>query len=175
MFMLLFIFLVKKLFKFTCNCRNGRYRVTINLLRKYLGDFLIATYLDAIQESGYGDDYIKEIEVNFIDRSGTSTSVCGAKFSSSISRLMINSKKHFKISQVNVLIIHDAERSSCEDSGSLLERSPCEYEPTQQCGMLFKDTLIFSFCRVNYSMVCVRLLCLGKCEELWTQESPGRV
>lgn len=43
--------------------RDGTYRVTVNLLRKYLGDFLIASYLDVLQESGYDDAYIKEIEV----------------------------------------------------------------------------------------------------------------
>lgn len=48
------------------NVRDGRYRVTINLLRKYLGDFLIASYLDVIQESGYDDAYIKEIEVTIL-------------------------------------------------------------------------------------------------------------
>ncbi|OVA05612.1 Protein translocase subunit SecA [Macleaya cordata] len=42
--------------------RNGRYQGTANLLRKYLGDFLIGSYLDVIQESGYDDAYIKEIE-----------------------------------------------------------------------------------------------------------------
>uniref|UniRef100_A0A6N2MLG6 Protein translocase subunit SecA n=1 Tax=Salix viminalis TaxID=40686 RepID=A0A6N2MLG6_SALVM len=41
---------------------NGRYRITTNLLRKYLGDFLIASYLDVTLESGYDDEYIKEIE-----------------------------------------------------------------------------------------------------------------
>lgn len=45
------------------NVRDGRYRVTVNLLRKYLGDFLIASYLDVSRESGYDDAYIKEIEV----------------------------------------------------------------------------------------------------------------
>ncbi|KAF8023697.1 hypothetical protein BT93_F1012 [Corymbia citriodora subsp. variegata] len=44
--------------------KNGRYRPAISLLRKYLGDLLIASYLDAIQESGYDDAYVKEIEVN---------------------------------------------------------------------------------------------------------------
>ncbi|XP_077231655.1 preprotein translocase SecA family protein isoform X2 [Tasmannia lanceolata] len=42
--------------------KNGRYRGTINLLRKYLGDFLIASYLEVVQESGYDDAYIQEIE-----------------------------------------------------------------------------------------------------------------
>ena len=37
--------------------------MTANLLRKYLGDFLIASYLDVVQESGYDDAYVKEIEV----------------------------------------------------------------------------------------------------------------
>ncbi|XP_065617045.1 protein translocase subunit SECA2, chloroplastic isoform X2 [Quercus suber] len=41
---------------------NGRYRATINLLRKYLGDTLIASYLNVIEESGYDDAYVKEIE-----------------------------------------------------------------------------------------------------------------
>ncbi|KAI3873057.1 hypothetical protein MKW92_026432, partial [Papaver armeniacum] len=42
--------------------KSGPYQVTCNLLRKYLGDVLIGSYLDAIQESGYDDVYIKEIE-----------------------------------------------------------------------------------------------------------------
>nr|KJB80614.1 hypothetical protein B456_013G107400 [Gossypium raimondii] len=42
--------------------KNGRYRSTTNLLRKYLGDILIASYLNIVQESGYDDAYIKEIE-----------------------------------------------------------------------------------------------------------------
>ncbi|KAB1220996.1 Protein translocase subunit SECA2, chloroplastic [Morella rubra] len=41
---------------------NGRYRATVNLLRKYLGDVLIASYLNVIQESGYDDASVKEIE-----------------------------------------------------------------------------------------------------------------
>ncbi|CAI0607998.1 unnamed protein product [Linum tenue] len=44
--------------------KNGRYRTTTNLLRKYLGDFLIASYCSVIEESGYDDTYIREIEVN---------------------------------------------------------------------------------------------------------------
>lgn len=43
--------------------RNGRYHATTSLLRKYLGDLLIASYLDVIQESGYDDGYVKEVEV----------------------------------------------------------------------------------------------------------------
>lgn len=46
--------------------RDGIYRTTVNLLRKYLGDFLIASYLDVLQDSGYDDSYIKEIEVRFL-------------------------------------------------------------------------------------------------------------
>lgn len=42
--------------------KDGKYRTTTNLLRKYLGDFLIASYLDAVEESGYDDAYAKEIE-----------------------------------------------------------------------------------------------------------------
>ncbi|KAG6577168.1 Protein translocase subunit SECA2, chloroplastic, partial [Cucurbita argyrosperma subsp. sororia] len=42
--------------------QNGRYRMIVNLLRKYLGDFMIASYLNVIQESGYDDLYVKEIE-----------------------------------------------------------------------------------------------------------------
>ncbi|KAK3034124.1 hypothetical protein RJ639_034476, partial [Escallonia herrerae] len=42
--------------------KDGRYRATTNLLRKYLGDFLIASYLDIVDESGYDDAYVKEIE-----------------------------------------------------------------------------------------------------------------
>ncbi|KAK4801812.1 hypothetical protein SAY86_000015 [Trapa natans] len=42
--------------------KDGKYRPPINLLRKYLGDFLIASYLDVIQESGHDDAYVREIE-----------------------------------------------------------------------------------------------------------------
>ncbi|WOL11921.1 protein translocase subunit SECA2, chloroplastic [Canna indica] len=42
--------------------KKGRYQGTINLLRKYLGDFLIASYLEVVQDSGYDDSYIQEIE-----------------------------------------------------------------------------------------------------------------
>nr|XP_027102298.1 protein translocase subunit SECA2, chloroplastic-like [Coffea arabica] len=41
---------------------DGKYRATANLLRKYLGDFMIASYLKVIQASGYDAMYIKEIE-----------------------------------------------------------------------------------------------------------------
>lgn len=41
---------------------NGRYRAISNLLRKYLGDFLIASYLVVVQESGYDDAYVAEVE-----------------------------------------------------------------------------------------------------------------
>ncbi|GAV71933.1 zf-C3HC4 domain-containing protein/WD40 domain-containing protein/SecA_PP_bind domain-containing protein/SecA_SW domain-containing protein/SecA_DEAD domain-containing protein, partial [Cephalotus follicularis] len=42
--------------------KNGKYRPTTNLLRKYLGDFLIASYIDVVQKSGYDHAYIKDIE-----------------------------------------------------------------------------------------------------------------
>ncbi|KAL0323316.1 UNVERIFIED_CONTAM: protein translocase subunit SECA2, chloroplastic [Sesamum angustifolium] len=42
--------------------KDGKFRPTVNLLCKYLGDFLIASYLDVIQESGYDSAYVKEIE-----------------------------------------------------------------------------------------------------------------
>lgn len=42
--------------------KDGEFRSTVNLLCKYLGDFLIASYLDYIQESGYDCAYVKEIE-----------------------------------------------------------------------------------------------------------------
>ncbi|XP_075479938.1 protein translocase subunit SECA2, chloroplastic, partial [Primulina tabacum] len=42
--------------------KDGEFRSTVNLLCKYLGDFLIASYLDYIQESGYDSAYVKEIE-----------------------------------------------------------------------------------------------------------------
>ncbi|KAG5544219.1 hypothetical protein RHGRI_016838 [Rhododendron griersonianum] len=42
--------------------RDGKYKGTANILRKYLGDYLIASYLDVVQESGYDDAYVKEIE-----------------------------------------------------------------------------------------------------------------
>ncbi|XP_010537370.1 PREDICTED: protein translocase subunit SECA2, chloroplastic [Tarenaya hassleriana] len=41
---------------------SGRHRNAVNLLRKFLGDYLIASYLNVVQESGYDDGYIKEIE-----------------------------------------------------------------------------------------------------------------
>ncbi|GER55445.1 protein translocase subunit SecA [Striga asiatica] len=44
--------------------KEGSFRQTVNLLCKYLGDFLIASYLDVVQESGYDSVYIREIEVN---------------------------------------------------------------------------------------------------------------
>ncbi|CAN6374574.1 unnamed protein product [Urochloa humidicola] len=42
--------------------RKGRYTNTANLLRKYFGDFLISTYLNAVEESRYDDTYISGIE-----------------------------------------------------------------------------------------------------------------
>lgn len=42
--------------------KKGRYTNTVNLLRKYFGDFLIATYLEVLQESRYHDAYIRGIE-----------------------------------------------------------------------------------------------------------------
>ena len=47
------------------NSRKGRYTNTVNLLRKYFGDFLIATYLEVLQDSRYHDAYIRGIEVCF--------------------------------------------------------------------------------------------------------------
>ncbi|BAT78689.1 Protein translocase subunit [Vigna angularis] len=41
---------------------NGKYQTTSNLLRKYLGDFLIASYLHVVEESGYDETHAKEIE-----------------------------------------------------------------------------------------------------------------
>ncbi|GMH31238.1 hypothetical protein Nepgr_033081 [Nepenthes gracilis] len=41
---------------------DGKYRVTANFLRKYLGDFLIASYLYLVQGSGYDATFVKEIE-----------------------------------------------------------------------------------------------------------------
>ncbi|XP_008781674.2 protein translocase subunit SECA2, chloroplastic isoform X2 [Phoenix dactylifera] len=42
--------------------KKGRYQGTCNLIRKYLGDFLIASYLEVVQDSGYDDTYVQEIE-----------------------------------------------------------------------------------------------------------------
>ncbi|KAF8730911.1 hypothetical protein HU200_016783 [Digitaria exilis] len=42
--------------------KKGRYTNTANLLRKYFGDVLIATYLNAVEESRYDDAYISGIE-----------------------------------------------------------------------------------------------------------------
>ncbi|XP_073013685.1 protein translocase subunit SECA2, chloroplastic isoform X2 [Typha latifolia] len=44
--------------------KKGRYIGTVNLLRKYFGDFLISSYLQIVQDSGYDDAYVQEIEVN---------------------------------------------------------------------------------------------------------------
>lgn len=45
------------------NCRKGKFQGTANILRKYLGDFLISSYLEVVHDSGYDDAYIQEIEV----------------------------------------------------------------------------------------------------------------
>lgn len=42
--------------------RKGRHQVAACLLRKYLGDFLIFSYLELVYESGFEDAYIEEIE-----------------------------------------------------------------------------------------------------------------
>uniref|UniRef100_A0A453HJF9 chloroplast protein-transporting ATPase n=1 Tax=Aegilops tauschii subsp. strangulata TaxID=200361 RepID=A0A453HJF9_AEGTS len=42
--------------------KKGRYTNIVNLLRKYFGDFLIATYLEVLQESRHHDAYIRGIE-----------------------------------------------------------------------------------------------------------------
>ncbi|KAL5714459.1 Protein translocase subunit SA2 [Ranunculus cassubicifolius] len=42
--------------------QKGKYQGRSILLRKYLGDILIASYVQAIQQSGFDDAYIKEIE-----------------------------------------------------------------------------------------------------------------
>ncbi|XP_044511762.1 protein translocase subunit SECA2, chloroplastic isoform X2 [Mangifera indica] len=42
--------------------KEGRYKANTYLLRKYLGDFLIASYLDVVQGSCHDDIYVKEIE-----------------------------------------------------------------------------------------------------------------
>lgn len=44
------------------SAKNGRYRAASKFLRKYLGDFLIASYLNVVEESGYDDAYVKDIE-----------------------------------------------------------------------------------------------------------------
>ncbi|KAK1323581.1 hypothetical protein QJS10_CPA02g00577 [Acorus calamus] len=46
--------------------KKGRYQTTVNLVRKYLGDFLIASYFEVVQDSGYDDAYIQEIEKTII-------------------------------------------------------------------------------------------------------------
>lgn len=56
--------------------RYGKYRELVNFLRKYLGDFLIASYLDVIQESGYDSVYVKEIEVTFCSFPMVNSLVC---------------------------------------------------------------------------------------------------
>lgn len=44
------------------SAKSGKYAATVNLLRKYLGNLLIASYLHAVQESGYDNAYVEEIE-----------------------------------------------------------------------------------------------------------------
>lgn len=44
------------------SAKDGKYRPVVNILRKYLGDFVIASYLDVVQGSGYDDGYVKGIE-----------------------------------------------------------------------------------------------------------------
>ncbi|KAF3775289.1 translocase subunit protein, partial [Nymphaea thermarum] len=41
---------------------SGRYQFSVNLLRKYLGDFLISSYAEMVQDSGYDYGYIQEVE-----------------------------------------------------------------------------------------------------------------
>lgn len=45
-------------------CRDGKYRRIVNLLRKYFGDLLIASYLVLVQDSGFDVAYVEEIEVS---------------------------------------------------------------------------------------------------------------
>ncbi|KAJ4819063.1 Protein translocase subunit SecA [Rhynchospora pubera] len=47
----------------------GKYTGTVNLLRKYFGDFIVACYLDATDNSGYDCAYIQEIEKEIIVKS----------------------------------------------------------------------------------------------------------
>ncbi|EPS67897.1 hypothetical protein M569_06876, partial [Genlisea aurea] len=49
--------------------KNGKFRSTVNLLRKYLGDILIASYLDVVRDSGYDSDYVKEVERTVVVKS----------------------------------------------------------------------------------------------------------
>ncbi|KAL9669300.1 hypothetical protein QQ045_006844 [Rhodiola kirilowii] len=45
--------------------KDGKYRPITNLLHKYLWDYLIASYLDMVQESGHDNAYVKEIEDDY--------------------------------------------------------------------------------------------------------------
>ncbi|KAH7680776.1 Protein translocase subunit SecA protein [Dioscorea alata] len=49
--------------------KNGGFRRIANFLRKYLGDVLIASYLQIVEESGYDDTYFLEIEREVIVKS----------------------------------------------------------------------------------------------------------
>ncbi|XP_078156909.1 preprotein translocase SecA family protein isoform X2 [Carex rostrata] len=44
--------------------KRGKYTGTVNLLRKYFGDFIIACYQDCVDNSGYDYAHIQKIEVN---------------------------------------------------------------------------------------------------------------
>lgn len=41
---------------------SGKYQDNVNLLRKYLGDFLIASYVQVVRDSCYDHTYIQEVE-----------------------------------------------------------------------------------------------------------------
>ncbi|XP_057857374.1 protein translocase subunit SECA2, chloroplastic isoform X3 [Cryptomeria japonica] len=41
---------------------SGKYQDNVNLLRKYFGDFLIASYIEAVRDSGYDNTYAQEVE-----------------------------------------------------------------------------------------------------------------
>lgn len=61
------VWILYEIFTWDVIYRDGRYRVTANILRKYLGDLLITSYMNIIQESGYAEEYVKEIEVTIIN------------------------------------------------------------------------------------------------------------
>lgn len=88
-------------------CRSGRYRTSINLLRKFLGDYLIASYLSVVQESGFDDGYVKEIEVQ-----------C----------LFLNLWVWVSLQRLIGFALLKTESGSLKDVGLLLERPSREHE-----------------------------------------------
>lgn len=105
-----------------CICRDGKYRRVANLLRKYFGDLLIASYLVVVQESGFDIAYIEEIEVSV-----PHILVCS---------IVKNMHMVFRFKQPLAYqhVFWFSERSFIENSGLFLERPSDKHEQAQLCG-----------------------------------------